>query len=192
MSSKETKKGAKKGSDKGSEKETQPFTVKIVNTDKKPEDHETWLDYWRTKADSTRKSCPITECSKPIAKGVIVRITNKEGDEWYVIPVCKEHSNCKGEMTVEPATKLIPVSKQTMKKKDPEAKFKKANKPPNEEESDPKKPPSTNKRTHDDSEDDEDNGKPTTKKAKTEGGAKGTKKPKKEDKPDKKKGGKKK
>ena len=173
----------KKDSDKGSEKEAQGYVVKIINTDKKPECCETWLEYWMTKAYNTRSSCIITKCSKPIAKGVIVQIKNKEENgEWYVVPVCEEHLKCKDKMEVELISKLIPVNKQTMKKKDPEAKFKKASKTPKEEEPDPKK------RTQSDSEDEEDEEDkkaPSKKKAKTEAGAK-------EDKKDDKKKGKKK
>ncbi len=71
-----------------------------------------WLQHWVYCSGQTLPAyCPANDCYNEPQVGALVQIDNIYDKSWYVIPLCKEHSNMKGaSLNVSEKIKLVSTS----------------------------------------------------------------------------------
>lgn len=54
---------------------------------------ENWYEHWVNTADQWLICCAEYSCINPIHQGILVQHAEIEDENWYVVPLCKKHSN---------------------------------------------------------------------------------------------------
>jgi hypothetical protein len=70
---------------------------------------EIWLNHWMRYTKKMPSSCSVPNCENKELVGAHVQKEDADDNSWYIIPLCKEHNNQKGEMLVVRKTELIPA-----------------------------------------------------------------------------------
>jgi hypothetical protein len=73
-----------------------------------------WLDHWKKySGEAVGSYCKEVKCTKPPEVGAHVQKDDGSDNAWYIVPLCNEHNNKRGE-TIElmSGTKLVSANKQ--------------------------------------------------------------------------------
>ncbi len=84
--------------------------LKIQNTSEKSCMCENWLDHWERYSDSEANKCSVIDCDYDDLVGAHVSIIDYDDDDWYIIPLCKEHNQLKGTLEIYDEVKLVPAN----------------------------------------------------------------------------------
>jgi len=70
---------------------------------------DSWLDHWKEfSGKSVPTTCPVIDCSNKSEVGGHVQKDSKSDNSWYIIPLCKEDNNKRGEcLTVSNSVALV-------------------------------------------------------------------------------------
>ena len=53
----------------------------------------TWYEHWTNVSQQWLICCAEHSCTKPISQGALVQKAEEDNNMWYVVPLCKIHSN---------------------------------------------------------------------------------------------------
>lgn len=72
-----------------------------------------WINHWETFSQVKAGICKEVKCTNPATDGAHVQKTIANDNNWYIIPLCKEHNLLKGkEIEVVDSTTFIPANKK--------------------------------------------------------------------------------
>lgn len=53
----------------------------------------TWYEHWERASQQWLICCAERTCTKSISQGALVQKAEENNNKWYVVPLCKIHSN---------------------------------------------------------------------------------------------------
>ena len=56
-----------------------------------------WLDHWKKFSHQSITYCAVNTCVQKDIVGALVQRDDPKDNGWYVIPLCKKHSDAKGQ-----------------------------------------------------------------------------------------------
>jgi hypothetical protein len=71
--------------------------LKAIETDHADCTCSSWLEHWNTYSGQPLSNCcAVLDCVYRPEVGALVRAVGSEDDDWYIVPLCKEHTRQKG------------------------------------------------------------------------------------------------
>ena len=73
-----------------------------------------WLQHWKNfSGEPVGSYCKEVKCNKPPEVGAHVQKEDTSDSRWYIVPLCKDHNNMRGEtIEVMSGTKLVSANKK--------------------------------------------------------------------------------
>lgn len=90
------------------------FVRNVNNTSQKDCPCGSWLKHWlRFSKQSRPEQCPAFLCENAVEVGAHVQAEDTADESWYIIPLCTNCNNQKGEsLIVDAGVALVPANKK--------------------------------------------------------------------------------